>query len=453
MKKNIINSIFGVAVASLMLTACSNAEDVVTQSPAPAVDDTAINFGAYLNRNTTRSGYEGELTTATLKTAASGGFGVLAYYTDNEPYNPYAIPNFMYNEQVTCQDPDAAEPVWTYSPLKYWPNEFGTSAQSTSLDRLSFFAYAPYAEIDPVTGYADNANYGIIGLTRASENGYPKVRYAVSFDPATQVDLCWTAPLVDLSKPAVNDKVTFDFKHALSSLNIQIDAKIDDAQPLDDQTRIWVRSVTFEGLAVKGELNLNNSDLEWHELYSSGLLTGEPVTIYDGRRDGREGYSAMDNEKPVGINATLVQSEQYGYTINAGVPVLTSPGTDKGVTTTTVNLFESATATDPIYVIPTGEPLRITIVYDVETFDPMLTSSYLSDTQTNGSSIENCITKVVEDTNGPVTLEAGKQYIISLHLGMNSAKFDVTKVQGWAEDENGDPVAPVTGDTDLPANN
>ena len=454
MKKNIINSVYGLALASLMLTACSSAEDATTANVPPTVDETAINFGAYMNRSTTRGGWATELTTATLQ-GADAGFGVLAYYTDNQPYTPTALPNFMYNQKVTY---NASE--WVYAPLKYWPNEFGTTASSTSYDRLSFFAYAPYAEIDPVTGYATAANYGIVGMTRSAESGNPKVRYSASFKPNEQVDLCWAEPLSDMIKPAIDNKVTFTFKHALSSLNIQIDALFDElaqnAGALDSYTRIWVRSVTFEGLAVKGELNLNNSEHtpEWHDLYSNGLLSGEPVTIYDGRRDGREGYAAMDNEKPVAINPVLVQSAGYTIGVSNNALVITAPDATHGVTTTAVNLFDgAANATDPIYVIPTGEPLRITIVYDVETFDPNLTSSFLSDTETNGSSIENVITKVVEDTNGPVTLVAGKKYDISLHLGMTSAKFDVNKVWGWDEDENGDPQTPVEGNTDLPANN
>lgn len=448
MKKNILNSVFGLAVASLMLAACSSADEVATAPAAtPEAGETPINFGAYMNRTTTRGGYEGELTTPLLQGVADG-FGVMAYYTDNQPYNPNAIPNFMYNQQVTY-DTDH----WTYSPLKYWPNEFGAAATSTGLDRLSFFAYAPYTEVNPVTGYAlTNPEYGIIGMTRSTENGYPKVRYVASFNPSQRVDLCWAAPNRDAVKPAVDDKVEFNFKHALASLNIQIDALFDNAGTLDKNTRIWVRSVTFEGIAIKGELNLNNDAPEWNDLYSNGLLKGEPITIYDGRRDGSEGFAAMPNEKPAAINATLVQSEAYDFDANDDIE---TPTIDKGVTTTAVNLFEGAVdETTPIYVIPTGGQLKITIVYDVETLDWNLTSSFLSDGSATGSSIENTITKVVESAPGtPINLEAGKQYTINLHLGMTSAKFEVTKVQGWGEDENGDPVPPVTGDTDLPANN
>lgn len=441
MKKNIINSMFGLAVASLMLTACSNAEDAVTGSPtAPAIDDTAINFSAYMNRTTTRGGYEGELTTDVLKTAASGGFGVMAYYTDNQPYTPNATPNFMYNQQVTW-DATAATPAWTYSPLKYWPNEFGENASSTGIDYLSFFAYAPYTEVDAVTGFATDAEYGIIGMTRSAENGNPKVRYTASFDPSKRVDLCWAWPSPNVYKPAVNAPIGFNFRHALASLNIQVDALVEGGVDVDENTRIWVRSVTFEGLAMKGELNLNNGgeDPEWNDLYSNGLLTPEPVTIYDGRRDGREGIAAMPNEKPIAINPVLVQSDSYDTTTSFA-------SSTPGVTKTPVNLFAGATlVSDPIYVIPTGERLRITIVYDVETYDENLVSSFLSDTDTNGVSIENTITKEVQTTTapiGPVTLAAGKNYNISLHLGMAGVKVDAA-VEPW-------PTTPTAAGADLP---
>jgi len=454
MKKNIINSIFGLAVASLMLTACSSADDAVTQSPAAAIDDNAINFGAYLNRNTTRGGWAGELTTAKLQTDANG-FGVLAYFTDNQPYTINATPNFMYNQQVTFVPGDPGDPSdqdhWTYSPLKYWPNEFGDGANSEGMDRLSFFAYAPYTEVSTVTGEATtNAEYGITGMTRSTENGYPKVRYAASFDPTKRVDLCWAAPLRNQVKQAVDGSVDFEFNHALASLNVQIDALFDETAPgtgaLDANTRIWVRSVTFDGFAIKGELNLNNDNPypEWNNLYSNLPLSGEPVTIYDGRRDGREGYAAMPNENPIGINSELVQDGEY--VTNA--TTITAPYIDKGVTATTVNLFDGATEkTDPIYVIPTGVPLQITIVYDVETFDPNLQSSFLSDAKTKGVTIENAITKTVlidpADDTSTMILDAGFKYKVNIHLGMTSVKATAT-VTPW---DDGDEA-----EADLPGN-
>ena len=441
MKKNIINSVYGLALASLMLTACSSAEDATTANVPPTVDETAINFGAYMNRSTTRGGWATELTTATLQ-GPDAGFGVLAYYTDNQPYTPTALPNFMYNQKVTYNAPD-----WVYAPLKYWPNEFGQDAISTGIDRLSFFAYAPYIDVDPVTGIATaDDDYGVVGLTRGAENGNPKARYFVSFDPAQRVDLCWATPNLNMTKQAINEKVLFEFKHALASINITVDADMDvtghAVSPLDPNTRIWVRSVTFEGLATKGDLNLNNKEdvPEWYNIYSNDLLVGEPVTIYDGRRDGREGFAEMLNEKPAAINDVLVQIDEY--TVDATTDILTGP-TMPGVTNNPVNLFKNVTATEPIFVIPTGEPLRITITYDVETYDKKLVSTFLSDTKTHGSTVENTITQVVQAGGGNLTLQAGKQYTIALHLGMTSVKVDAS-VDPW-----------VTGDdtdTDLPAN-
>ncbi len=450
MKKNILNSVFGLAVASLMLAACSSADEVATAPAAtPETGETPINFGAYMNRTTTRGGYEGELTTATLKDAANG-FGVLAYFTDNQPYTISAVPNFMYNQQVTW-DAGATTPAWTYSPLKYWPNEFGADAASEGMDRLSFFAYAPYTAVNLVTGEAADAENGIIGMTRSTENGYPKVRYAASFDPTKKVDLCWAEPQRNKIKQAVDVPVAFNFNHALASLNVQIDALFDSTDPnapgtLDGNTRIWVRSVTFDGLAVKGELNLNNDNPvpEWNDLYSNLPLSGEPVTIYDGRRDGREGYAAMPNEKPIGINSVLVQNGEY----TTDGTTITAPAIDKGVTSTAVNLFEGATgATDAIYVIPTGVPLQVTIVYDVETYDPNLVSNFLSDAKTKGVSFENTITKTIlldpTDATSGIILEAGFKYIVRLHLGMTSVKADADVVE-WVDGDE--------ADTDLPAN-
>ena len=426
MKKNVLKSVLGLAMASMMLTACSNADEAPTKSTAPSTGDTAINFGAYMNRSTTRGGATGELTNAAALQAA--GFGVLAYYTDNKPYAPDALPNFMYNQQVEYNT------GWTYSPLKYWPNEYGSDAASTGVDMLSFFAYAPYTQVDLTSGMveAPNDQTGIIALTRATENGDPKVRYVASLDPATKVDLCWANPIMNKIKTdyASDGKVAFNFCHALASINVQIDAS-DDGAALDANTRIYVRSVTFEGFALKGDLDLNKSTEIilpattakplWYEPYINSSLIGEAVTIFDGRRDGREGVADMPNEKPVGFNPAIIQRGAY-TTPAFGAPTA-------GVTNTPVNLFVGALA-DDIYVIPTDMPLRVTIAYDVETYDENLLSGFLSDGQAHGSTIENVITKKVTLGGNDLTLEAGKKYTIGLHLGMRSVKADAT-IAGW----------------------
>lgn len=420
--------------ATSMLAACSSMDESADQpADKQQTDQQAVTFGAYVNRGTTRSGTAGELSTTSLQTGthATAGFGVFAYYTDNAPYSTTALPNFMYNQQVTY-----SVDRWTYSPVKYWPNETGSTAQSTGstgIDRLTFFAYAPYVEVsDPNFGLTAAPSSGIAALTRANESGYPYVRYYVDTDPSKCVDLCWaeTTGHINMVKPtgSTNTPISFNFKHALAALNVQIDADVDNttphdhANPVDGNTRIYVRSITFTGFATKGQLNLYTG--AWNNLECDCDVTSAPVTIYDGRWDGYEGMSASPNENPTGLNPVIVQSGAYTTTSS-----FTS--TTTGVTNTAVNLFNSAEATDPIYVIPTNVRVRVNIVYDVETYDPKLVSQYLGDGSTNGSTIENNITATLAED---FKITAGKKHTIKLHLGMKSVKVNAT-VADWETTE------------------
>ena len=439
--------------ATLMLTACSGVEEGDALDNSQMAESQAVAFNAYVNRGITRGGKPGVVTNDALKTGthATDGFGVMAYYTESRRYNQMALPNFMYNQQVTWQT--ASLPAsWTYTPVKYWPNETGSNGSSKT-DYLSFFAYAPYIEVDPATGCdTGSGKTGIMSLSRPTDNGDPFVRYSVSLKPAEAVDLCWATPHIDQTKPTVNTTVNLDFHHALASLNVQIDADVDVAGhpsgELDSYTRIWVRSITFRGFAERGQLNLNNASVtpHWNNLDCDCDLSSDPITIYDGRRDDREGASASLNELRTGLNPIIVQSGRY--TVTPGSPETLS-STTAGVTNTTINLFDvSDWASDPanptaeelaahpaapIYVIPTNEDLYVTIVYDVETYDPKLTSQYLSDGRTHGSTIENSISAYITNGTTPIVMEAGKQYTLNLHLGVASVKMNAS-VTPWADE-------------------
>lgn len=412
--------------ATWTVAACTGASDFAeTPVQGHADEPQAVSFNAYVNRGTTRGGYQGTLTTSTLQNGA-GGFGVFAYYTDNHVYSQTMLPNFMYNQQVTW---DGTQDSWTYTPIKYWPNEAGNNGATTT-DRLSFFAYAPYTDVDASTGRAlVRPTTGIVGLSRSIDSGDPYVRYFATYVPKDATDLCWAFPTIDKTKPNVSEQVNFNFKHALSALNVQIDADVDNGSPdVDYYTRIYVRSITFRGFAEKGQLNLNNNqdNPRWNNLDCDCDLSSDAITLYDGRRDGREGASASLNEQRTGLNPQIVQSGAY----------TTSPSfssTTPGVTSSAVNLFDSNVADAPIYVIPTNEEMYVTIVYDVETYDPKLTSQYLSDGRTHGSSIENSISATIKNGSGAaILMEAGKKYNIRLHLGITSVKVDAS-VTAWPD--------------------
>jgi len=452
---------FGAALAAMSLASCSSSNDDgpqtadVPQNQTVVRGKTAVAFEAYTGRAVTRAGAAGELVTepttgkVDLKTQ---GFGVFAYYTDLKKYDQTYVPNFMYNTQVTYNDGTSK---WTYSPVMYWPNEYGSSAQSDDEDKVSFFAYAPYAATtSAASGSVADATVGITGFSRNTTAGDPIVKYIASFDPTKSVDLCWgvvgssdtswdkiqnsataqtmTAgkPWLDVEHPKdINQTLKFTFKHALAKLKVTIDA-ISDATAVADgavidaaETKIYVRSVSFTGIAMKGALNLNNASADkaqWLDYSgSTDLAYGEKVTVKDGRRDGREGGSGAEatNELPQGLNEAIIQKDT---------------DTD-GVTKSEVNLFKGD---GTVFVIPTGEAMSVTIVYDVETKNANL-PTYLSDGKTAGSSIENRITKTIDVSGAEMTLASGKSYTVKLHLGMNTVKYEAS-VGGWDTGDDGE---------------
>ncbi len=450
-------------VVAALFAACTNDELLVNENQVQqTVDDGAIVFDAYLNRAVTRAGAVGTLTTSGGTTNLQGagvGFGVFAYYANGDLYSENAIPDFMYNQQVTYST------GWTYSPVKYWPNEFGSTAISTGVDRVTFFAYAPYVGVDPATGqltsYYDgtpgekSTETGITALTRNGKTGDPYVRYVTAFEPANCVDLCYGVaadaytssvgaadgannikagdPFINVAKPEIESKLKFNFKHALAKLIIKVDADVDlvthgDADALDDNTRIWVRSITFDGVAQRGYLNLNSG--MWYDVIDNTKISHASVTVHDGRRDGAEALADDSYETPIGFNAALVQSDVYSTTDGTnttGAPTYaTVSTTTTGVEGDLKNLFSGS---NELLVIPANEQLKVTIVYDVETADPTL-PSYLSDSKTKGSTVENKITKSITLGGSALKLEAGNAYTINLHLGMTSVKFDA-KVAPW----------------------
>jgi hypothetical protein len=448
------------AAMAAMLAACSSDDLTVEKQVAQQnADDGAVVFDAYVNRGITRAGKTGLLNVDALKQSTNdgqktGGFGVMGYYTNDELYSQNSKPEFFYNQKVYYSG------GWKYEPIKYWPNEFGNSAISESEDRLTFFAYAPYVPVELSTGIAktteganDELETGIIALTRNTALGDPYVKYYVSFDPAKCVDLCWGvakeeftssvdgnnnhvgkgSPYVNVKKPKLSDRIYFDFKHALAQLNVQIDADVDEmshgSASLAANTKIYVREVTFEGFADKGMLNLNSEagtgssyTPKWYDLSGLNEIKSGKVTIYDGRRNGREGQINSDvaNEKPHTLNVNIISDN--GNTKD-GVPA-----------DTPCNLFNNDNAEAPILVIPTAEQLAVTIVYDVETKDDNL-ATFLSDGTTHGSSVENKITKLITLSNGDnLELAAGKNYRVNLHLGMTSVKFEA-EVTNWNDVE------------------
>lgn len=452
-------------IAAAALVACSNEE--LSTPENMATSQAPVNFEAYTQRGLTRAGARGDIDNNNI---TGIGFGVFGYYTAGALYDQKATPNFMYNERVSNSGSG-----WAYEPVKYWPNEYGTNAKSEEVDRLSFFAYAPWTEVDPTTGNVlGDPNHDIVSVNKHGATGDPLVKYVVDTDPATSVDLLWGVaaenaadkyspidpnntvtitpgkPFIDLVKPAkpADDKLSFNLKHALAKVKVTIDF-IADAETPDgtsgtfypEETRIYVRSFQMDGFALKGALNLNNNEMTeagkplWKDFDGAADLAFDEVIFQDGRKDGKEGQTngAQTNETPLGLNPQIVENFCQTTTDGNGNTVFGATK-NPGVTKTPTLLFGGDATVNGgyFYVIPRNEgttPVNIQIVYDVETIDRKLIGK-LSDGETHGISIENVISK--DDIFSGIDFNAGCQYEIKIHLGMTSAKIDAT-VTPWVD--------------------
>ena len=477
-----MKKLFLFAATAAMLAGCSETDELAQRQLSEGVEDGAVSFSVYTNRAVTRAGKAGMLNTESLQ-EPDGGFGVFAYHTNNSFYDSQnSEVNFMYNQKVTWNGQK-----WEYDPVKYWPNEFGTNAKSNDIDYVSFFAYAPYVDFNPMTGVApageDAQQQQWKNITSASRNGDlgdPLIRYMVDTNPQTSVDLLWgvaandkfqglapaatTTPLkeggcyLNLSKQVgVDDKIEWRFHHALSKLKVEIIAAsdvategtdeyvpADGATAIDDATRVYLRWIEFQGFAMSGALNLYSATpltgtvptAKWMSYDGATDLKIATVRFNDGLFDGKEGIAdnVNPNERVLGeLNDTIIEkstpAEGGWQAKNPGIP-----------TAKYTNLFANAkNGKDCIYVIPTSSPVKISMLYDIETADKRV-GKYLSDGTTTGVRIANEISKNLDN----LKFEAGKAYNIKIVVGLESVKVTAEVVK-W-------PEAGQIVDVDMPYN-
>ena len=380
------------------------------------------------------------MTTATMATT---GFGVFAFYTGSDTYGQYQrttysgetagestanqYPNFMYNQQVKSSD-SPSYATWTYSPLKYWPNEFAAGAvdaQSSAAQgaaakgKVSFFAYAPYVS---ATGDA-----GIIGMSAKNALGDPTITYKIS-----NVDLLWgtmdatktkdiadasqtgvtgsssatdgtyrkavldgETVAADLTKQQTDGKIHFKFKHVLSAIagTGGLKAQADPNNGSLDQTKVSIESVTISDVTANG----NNE-------FTLNLATGQIVN--------KAGDGAVSSGNKTYATEDIL--EDYAHVSNPA-----NWDAVKGLSDISAHdiLKEGK---DPILFIPGATPtFDVNIKYTVWTKDDKL--------QDGWSKVPQDITKRVTFTS---EVQRGKRYILLLKLGLEDVNFEAL-VTNW----------------------
>lgn len=420
--------LFMFATAALMLAACSNDGEVAVNDAALQSGSGAVAFDTYVSA--THAAYSsGVMTTAQL---GDPGFGVFAYQNTGS-YSYSVGPNFMYDQKVYTDVAGA----WKYEPLKYWPNETGKDmhgvgnyATSTETDVLSFFAYAPWvASTTSTTAGTDpgiNAMYGNDVTTRN-----PWIQYTVSTVPKNSVDLVWgvapagglsyTAvngedivvaqgkPLMNLVKPAKDQKIKFLFQHALARVGMTVVAAVDQIAPGGTlnatETKVFVNSVTLADAAATatipsyGKLILYNSKAgvaNWSDVNTDTRfsVTINGANLNEDLTTGHNGVTTSEKK----VIAQFDSKDQY-------LMLIPTPGTDA--------------------------EFNVTIDYDVVTTDAALNGGQ--------SSVKNVITKKVTlsaaSTFDPTVtgFVNNKAYNLKLILGLTSVKLEA-EVADWEVD-------------------
>lgn len=391
------------ALAALTITSCQK-DLVINQVP----DEQPIEFGTYVGRDAQTKATSIDELDDMLTANGGTGFGVFAYHT-NGTFTDAATPNFMYNQLVTGVkegEGTGATYTWSYSPLKYWPNNTN--------DKVSFFAYAPY---DAQTATEDSK---VLELSDNTVAGTPTVTYYVKSDVSKHKDLLWANPVMNQSKQTITGNIKFAFNHALSRIGFKVQALVDQVN--GDSNDGELNDATHTATAVASETTIRVESVKLTgKFYEQGTL------VYTLGTGSNPTYTAAFSTLTVPANEWTINLQnnstegQYGN--------FTEVADNVTETATQLNNNDSYLMIIPQdFTTTTGNKLKLEIVYTVTTTDSKLNEGK--------STVTNTITTGEFNMPTGVSFEAGKAYNLVLHLGMTSVKLDA-QVSSWSPTEDG----------------
>lgn len=219
-----VTTFAAVALAASLLSACSEGDET---REFPQGGGIPLSFRTTVEKPQTRAELNTDNLTAT---------GIFAYLTDGDFNASTATPGFMFNQKVERTNNTSP---WTYSPVKYWPNN--------DTDKLSFFAYAPYAD-ETVAGGSNPAFQ-----EKTMAKGFPTLTYTVPTAEADQTDLLASEPLMNRTYKGIGGSISLPMKHALTRVKFSVKT----------ETGIKITSLAVNNIPATAKLTFTDSGFSW----------------------------------------------------------------------------------------------------------------------------------------------------------------------------------------------
>lgn len=446
----------------------------------------------------------------------ANGFGVIAFYTGETDYPnsgasaPASLApntlkaNFMFNQHVTYETDH-----WTYSPLKYWPNEVANGAVdtqtpaaqgSTARGKVSFFAYAPWMDTFGSTGITKvNGKTTLVGTGGSNDQtGNPTITYKMSED-GKDVDLLWgtcadaesynivpnttqsgnyvwkgTTDPDDKGKAKVNvnltkqktaategaaEKVSFLFKHSLakigggkkgdspvSGLTIKLDP--DFGTSFGDQANAQT-AVTVKKITIKNDRTETTPSIRDHKRKFEGTL--DLATGFWTLEDTNQDFEQVIN------NATDFVTGNVKLNANIQEQTFNDAASAEYWGTSTGNMLDGThkgvtKTAQPVY----DEDVAPLLYFPGETPSLEVEVEYIVRTKDNSliAGYSEATQKIKKIVTFGAPVEMNKKYNLAIILGLTSVKFEAT-VESWGDaDTNGDSTVDENDDikVNLPLN-
>lgn len=408
------------SLAVLLLSACSQNE--VTEVSPDA--HPCVGFGVY-----TGASVRGvDMTTESMKddpeaTDKYGGFGIMAYFTGQDNFEAAkgnATPSFMHNQMVKY---DKTKSVWTYSPVKYWPNRPG--------DKISFFAYAPYE-----SDWKNGTKAGVV-VSAAGEKGIPFIDFTLKAEDKLDkmVDLVVADAMDQTYSQATGGKVSFQFEHTLSRISFKAQLGDGNFDGMDGTnsfvyiTRMWIVGTD-------------------HNASGSNLSMIDPVSPVNSQSKFYTKAKWSELHWNYGVNATIAAADfSLNKMLNLEEPgiIESNPAAGHSAATKGIRITKASQgegnavplfpANQYLYLIPIGDDnadiakntgckkgdIRIGFHYDIVSKDQTNTNQYVA------SHAE----AFVDLPEGH--MQRNKSYVYTLKINLHEITIDRADVTEWSD--------------------